>query len=89
MVIHGHVENGVVIPHGNLSLPNGTEVTIVLREQAPANNASQPSTGSAAKRIQLPLVHCDQPGSVHLTGERIAEILDEEDAAPGSHAVRA
>jgi len=82
MVIHGHVENGIVIPHGNLSLPNGTEVTIVLREPAIADDVSAGSV-DPANRVQFPLVHCDQPGSVHLTGERIAEILDEEDAASG------
>ena len=83
MVIHGHVENGIVIPHGNLSLPNGTEVTIVLRQPVPAGDAVAPSADLAANRLQFPLVHCDQPGSVHLTNKRIAEILDEEDAAPG------
>jgi hypothetical protein len=30
MVIHGHVENGVVIPHDAIALPNGTEVTITV-----------------------------------------------------------
>ena len=34
------------------------------------------------KRIEFPLVHCQNPGTLHLTGERIAEILGEEDAAP-------
>ena len=31
MVIHGHIHNGVVVPEGNLSLPDGTEVTILVR----------------------------------------------------------
>lgn len=83
MVIHGHVENGVVIPHGNLALPNGTEVTIVLREPNTAAESTGPSSAPAAKRVQFPLVYSDQPGSVHLTGERIGEILDEEDASSG------
>jgi hypothetical protein len=82
MVIRGHIQNGVIIPHGNLSLPNGTEVTIVLRETTSAAAAAPPSTDSAAKRIQLPLVHCDRPGSLNLTNERIGEILDDEDVAP-------
>lgn len=34
------------------------------------------------KRIQVPLVQTNYPGTVPLTGERIAEILDEEDASP-------
>jgi hypothetical protein len=40
-------------------------------------NSSTPK----GKRIQLPLVRSDRPGSIHLTGERIAEILDQEDIA--------
>lgn len=31
MVLHGHFENGMVIPDGNISLPDGTEVTITVR----------------------------------------------------------
>ena len=36
MVIHGHIENGVVIPHDSLALPDGTEVTITVREEQAA-----------------------------------------------------
>ncbi len=32
MEIQGHYENGVIVPHDGLSLPNGTEVTIVVRQ---------------------------------------------------------
>jgi predicted DNA-binding antitoxin AbrB/MazE fold protein len=31
MEIQGHYENGVVVPHDGLSLPDGTAVTIVVR----------------------------------------------------------
>lgn len=34
MVIHGHIENGVIVPHGAVSLPEGAEVTIVLRDDS-------------------------------------------------------
>jgi len=34
------------------------------------------------KGVQFPLVHSKHPGTLHLTGQRIAEILDEEDASP-------
>jgi predicted DNA-binding antitoxin AbrB/MazE fold protein len=34
MVIQGHYENGMIIPEGHLSLPNGTQVTIVVREKS-------------------------------------------------------
>jgi predicted DNA-binding antitoxin AbrB/MazE fold protein len=33
MEIHGHYQNGMIIPHNGVSLPDGTEVTITVREQ--------------------------------------------------------
>jgi hypothetical protein len=33
------------------------------------------------KRVQFPLVRSDHPGTLDLTNERIAEILDEEEVA--------
>jgi hypothetical protein len=33
MEIHGHIENGIIIPHNIPALPNGTEVTIIVRQQ--------------------------------------------------------
>jgi hypothetical protein len=64
----GHVRNGVVVLDGNPSLPEGAAVTV----HYPGPAAGHPA-GKA--RIQVPLVRTGQPGSVHLTGERIAEIL--------------
>jgi hypothetical protein len=32
MEIQGHYENGVIVPHGGTTLPDGTQVTIVVRE---------------------------------------------------------
>jgi hypothetical protein len=40
MVFHGHIQNGVVIPHDNLSLPDGTEVTITVCTGPPAEGAA-------------------------------------------------
>jgi hypothetical protein len=31
MVLHGRFENGMIIPDGNISLPDGTQVTITVR----------------------------------------------------------
>jgi len=76
MKISGRVRNGVVVFEDGSSLPEGLEVTIVCPQIVDTR-------ASVSKcRIQLPLVYCDKPGSVHLTNERIAEILDAEDAAP-------
>jgi hypothetical protein len=76
MVVLGRVQNGVVVLEGNSALPEGAVVTISYGEP-PTTQAS-----AGASRIQIPLVHTGNPSSVHLTSERIAEILDEEDAAP-------
>jgi hypothetical protein len=76
MEIPGRVQNGVVVLQGGTVLPEGAAVTV----HYPAPVVRAPSVGT--KRIQVPLVRTGQPGSVNLTSERIARILDEEDAAP-------
>jgi hypothetical protein len=76
MVVLGRVQNGVVVPEGDSALPEGAVVTISYGEP-PAKQATAENP-----RIQVPLVHTGSPGSVNLSGERIAEILDQEDAAP-------
>ena len=76
MEFQGHVRNCVVVLDGNPSLPEGTAVTVYC----PDSSASGPAVGKG--RIQVPLVRTGQPGSVHLTNERIGQILDAEDAAP-------
>lgn len=73
MEISGRVHNGVVVLEGHSSLPEGAAVTVTY-----------PVPGGVARdvpkmRIQVPLVRTGQPGTVNLTGERIAEILDEDD----------
>lgn len=73
MEVLGRVQNGVVILQGRVSLPEGADVAV----RYPAFHSAKPVV--AKRRIELPLVYCDQPGTVHLTGERIAEILDAED----------
>lgn len=76
MVILGRVQNGVVILEGKTTLPEGASVTVTYPAPPPAKPAAAPK-----RRIQVPLVRTDQPGSMPLTGARIAEILDEEDAS--------
>jgi predicted DNA-binding antitoxin AbrB/MazE fold protein len=33
MEIQGHYQNGMIVPHDGVSLPDGTEVTIIVSEQ--------------------------------------------------------
>ena len=76
MIIPGRVENGVVVPQGPSVLPEGAAVTITYLAPCSAR-PDRPK-----QRIQVPLVRTGLPGSVPLTAERIAEILDDEDAPP-------
>ncbi len=75
MVIPGRVHNGVVVIEGR-SLPEGAAVTITYPPAGPVAPVTE------KRRIEVPLVRTGEPGSVDLTGDRIAAILDEEDAAP-------
>lgn len=73
MEIHGHVEGGVVVLDGESTLPDGTAVIVVPRG-SPAIRVAR-----RQRRVVLPLVPSDKPGSVDLTGDRIAAILLEQD----------
>jgi hypothetical protein len=75
MIIPGRVHNGVVILEGGATLPEGAAVSVSY-----ASGTSAPVRKKW--RIQVPLVRCESRGSVELTGQRIAEILNEEDASP-------
>ena len=76
MNIAGRVQNGVIVLEGSVSLPEGATVRVSF-DAAPLSSAAK-----VRSRIELPLVRCDQPGSIALTNEMIADLLDDEDAAP-------
>lgn len=77
MEIIGRVKNGVVVLEEGPPLPEGTRVKVV-----PAIGPAAAKAEGRKRRIRLPLVHCDRPGSVRLTNERVAKVLSAEDAAP-------
>jgi hypothetical protein len=79
MELSGYVQNGIIVLAGGLSLPEGTPVTVSYNLEL----GSPPPAGK--KRVQLPLVRTGEPGSLHLTNERIAEIFEEEDLASTRH----
>lgn len=76
MELRGRIQNGVVVIEGGPVLPEGTEVTVVCV------GPGGPASSVPKQRIHLPLVACQKPGSVNLTGPMIAEILDAEDVSP-------
>ncbi len=73
MVISGRVHNGVVVLEGGLTLPEGMQVTVSYSAAPSAESVQQ------KRRVRLPLVSSSHPGTLDLTGERIAELLDEDD----------
>jgi len=75
MVIRGRVENGVVVFDEPVSLPEGATVVVTVCAGPVMRVAKN------QKRLHFPLVPSAAPGSVHLTNEMIADILDAEDAS--------
>ena len=71
MDIDGLVQNGVVILPGGQSLPEGTRVTVSVPPSKPV--------GKSKRRISLPLVPSAHPGTLQMTTERVAELLEEAD----------
>lgn len=76
MEIPGRVQNGVVVLECAQGLPDGAKVTVCYH--GPIESAPMPPK----QRIEVPRVKTGEPGTVNLTGQRIAEILDEQDVSP-------
>ena len=75
MEIPGRVQNGVVVLQGETKLPEGTPVTVVYPGVRIWRKPGKKT------RVKFPLVHSEHPGTLDLTNERIAEILEAEDIA--------
>lgn len=75
MDIPGRVENGVVVLEGSATLPEGSRV-VVLYDGTP-----RLTKATIQRPVALPIFEYDGPPDVDLTNERIAEILDHDDAS--------
>ena len=73
MEISGRVQNGVIVLDGPISLPEGAVVTVVVGSRPRIHVSMNP------KRVEFPLIRSSAPGTLHLSNERIAELMDEED----------
>ena len=80
MEILGIVDHGVIVPQGDVRLPEGVTVRVVYD----GAESAQPGRPARAPgyRVKFPLVKTGESGTLHLTNERIAEIFDEEDFSP-------
>lgn len=77
MSVPGRVENGVIVLQAGVQLPEGAEV-VVSFSSAPTIHQSP-----VQKRVELPLVRTGKPGTVCLSNDQIAEILNEQDSPVG------
>jgi hypothetical protein len=75
MTLTGHIENGVVVLDEGMNLPEGTQVAVTPVVPLPKEPTSK------ARWVEFPLVRTGVPGSVDLTNQHLAEILEEEDIA--------
>jgi len=75
MEIRGRVHNGVVVLEGALPLPEGAMVTVSYPVSPPTESLD------SHRRVSLPLVPSDRPGSRRLTAERLAELLEDDDVS--------
>lgn len=73
MQIQGHVSKGVVVLEGGCVLPEGTPVAIYC------GSASATPINQSKKRVEFPLIRSQKPGSVFLTAERVADLLESDD----------
>ncbi|MGI8978031.1 MAG: hypothetical protein ACR2FY_02275 [Pirellulaceae bacterium] len=71
MDIDGFVKNGVIVLIGGQALREGTRVTVSILQ--PSNTPDEKSK----QRISLPMVPSPTPGTLPMTSQRVAELLDE------------
>lgn len=73
MEIPGRVQNGVIVLKDGAILPEGTPVTVFCDAVRIWRKPGE------KKDVEFPLIHSEQPGTLVLTNEQIAEIFEEDD----------
>ena len=73
--IPGRVENGAVVLEGPATLPEGARVCVSYPSTPPLHLAP------VQRPVVLPIFDHAGPADIDLTNERIAEILDRDDAS--------
>ena len=77
MRIPGRVSNGVVVLEGGQFLPEGAQVIVTLK------HVESTEAPRAEEQVRFPIVRSQHPGSVKLTGQMVAEYLEDEDLSTG------
>jgi len=76
MEAFGHIQNGVVVLDSGATMPEGTRVFVSPVPDKPV---------ILIRPGELPVVLGGEPGSVHLTNDRIGQILDDGEVAALKH----
>lgn len=71
MEVTGRIHNGVVVFDQEISLPEGMPVVVSILQ-------ARKSASKEGKRVEFPLVRSRRPGTLNLTNDRIAQILENE-----------
>ncbi len=74
MRIPGTIRDGKVVIEEQFALPEGTHVFVVMADAAGIAKSAT---------VEFPLKKASMPGSLKLSNQRIAELLDDEDLSAG------
>lgn len=74
----GHIQNGVVVLDEGTFLPEGARVYVSV---TPTPSTPQVHQMAAPRPVMLPIFDFGGPPDIDLSNERIAEILDRDDAS--------
>jgi len=75
MRIRGRICDGKIVLEGQQVLPDGTDVIVEVCETSKSTPQPRP--------VQFPLFRSKNPGSLKLSNQRIAEILEDEELSAG------
>ena len=77
----GHIQNGVVVLDEGVSFPEGTRVCVSVLSNRRGESTRRIHAAAVQRPVVLPIFDYDGPPDIGLTNERIAEILDRDDAS--------
>lgn len=89
------LDGGGSLPEGSLVIVSPRAIQAAVPAQDAEQTAHLPVADDSSGRVQIaaeydaqgrlkfPLIRTGKPGTLHLTNQQIAEILDDQDAAAG------
>ena len=77
----GHIQNGVVVLDEGVSLPEGTRVSVSVLSTGREKSSPRIHAAAVQRPVVLPIFDYDGLPDIALSNERIAELLDRDDAS--------